>query len=504
MTLITGQILDSGRIPIASGILKVRLDAPVVDATTAPDSILAQIAREFPIVNGAIGTIDLLESQSRQITYEFSLYQTSEGEEFYFPEGTQYFGPRFLHTNGKYYTGLSFRAESKELDRILVPQRTLIDNFHAIVPSLPSVEFASLIPQRLASDTLPLAIRQVADILVGNPTYRNQLRGGPRAAGAYNPSTFYKLDEMVELGGSSYVYINSEISAGNAPPNSAYWQLVAARGSTGTGTTGNDTPYDPVGWDGQIDAPSRNALRDIIQSLARSTDLQGLAPILNPILIDPTRASAPAIPSSDNSARLAPTNWIRGLFAPLESPQLTGTPSAPTPATNDDSQKLATTAFVANYAAMQAGGILAWCVRSVNLPLTAGSWSIVTWDTEIHDPSNIIEAVTRIAPPVNPIYRIRPARVWVKFTIEANSAIGTVFVRVVDPFGNSRGTIASAHSTGLEVSIDAWFDMFLGGSNSFSCSFEVFVPSGVSTPRISTSSNIFSASLIVQELPLAF
>ena len=37
---------------------------------------------------------------------------------------------------------------------------------------------------------------------------------------------------------------------------------------------------------------------------------------------------------------------INGKFAPLNSPTLTGTPTAPTPNTSDDSTKVATTAFV--------------------------------------------------------------------------------------------------------------------------------------------------------------
>ena len=48
---------------------------------------------------------------------------------------------------------------------------------------------------------------------------------------------------------------------------------------------------------------------------------------------------------------------IKLVFAPLASPALTGTPTAPTPTTGDSSTKLATTAFVAAAVAAQTSGV---------------------------------------------------------------------------------------------------------------------------------------------------
>ncbi|OJA60428.1 gp53-like domain-containing protein [Burkholderia ubonensis] len=56
------------------------------------------------------------------------------------------------------------------------------------------------------------------------------------------------------------------------------------------------------------------------------------------------RAIAPAV--ADNSAAIAPTSWIRSIFAPLASPAFTGSPQAPVPPQFDNTTKLATTAFV--------------------------------------------------------------------------------------------------------------------------------------------------------------
>ena len=51
---------------------------------------------------------------------------------------------------------------------------------------------------------------------------------------------------------------------------------------------------------------------------------------------------------------------IKGMFAPLASPALTGTPTAPTPATSDDSTKIATTAYVNNVVSGLEGATYTW------------------------------------------------------------------------------------------------------------------------------------------------
>ena len=64
--------------------------------------------------------------------------------------------------------------------------------------------------------------------------------------------------------------------------------------------------------------------------------------------------TAPTPDSNDNSTKIATTAFVKGLIpsveeiAPIDSPVFTGTPSAPTPAISDNSTKLATTAFVRN------------------------------------------------------------------------------------------------------------------------------------------------------------
>ena len=53
-----------------------------------------------------------------------------------------------------------------------------------------------------------------------------------RWRGAYNGSTAYVVDDVVESSGSSYVCILA--STGNAPTNTTYWQQMSAAGTDGT------------------------------------------------------------------------------------------------------------------------------------------------------------------------------------------------------------------------------------------------------------------------------
>jgi Chaperone of endosialidase len=56
--------------------------------------------------------------------------------------------------------------------------------------------------------------------------------------------------------------------------------------------------------------------------------------------------SAPTQPSTDNSTRLATTAFVASFAAPLASPAFTGVPTAPTAASGTSTTQLATTAFV--------------------------------------------------------------------------------------------------------------------------------------------------------------
>jgi hypothetical protein len=96
---------------------------------------------------------------------------------------------------------------------------------------------------------------------------------------------------------------------------------------------------------------SLSTLTSTMASVITSADLAPYAPLASPALTG--TPTAPTQTGTDNSTRLATTAFVKGQgYAPLASPGLTGTPTAPTPAGSDNSVTLATTAFVKglNYA----------------------------------------------------------------------------------------------------------------------------------------------------------
>jgi hypothetical protein len=79
------------------------------------------------------------------------------------------------------------------------------------------------------------------------------------------------------------------------------------------------------------------------------TDLAVYAPLASPALTG--TPTAPTAANATNSTQIASTAFVQNnlaFYAPLASPALTGTPTAPTPATVDNTNTLATTSYVQN------------------------------------------------------------------------------------------------------------------------------------------------------------
>jgi hypothetical protein len=102
-----------------------------------------------------------------------------------------------------------------------------------------------------------------------------------------------------------------------------------------------------------------------------------------------TNVSANTTSITANSSDIATINTNLALKSPLASPAFTGTPTAPTPATNDNSTKVATTEYVqANLGTVSAGTLtgttLASTITGSSLTsvgtITSGIWSATTID----------------------------------------------------------------------------------------------------------------------------
>ncbi|MDM9583081.1 hypothetical protein [Nostoc sp. GT001] len=382
MTQITGKFVDSGGVTF-DGDLTVTLDAPLVDVGTTPDSIYTLTPHTFTFSSGTLSGVNVVESATSNVTYHFVVSKHTTRITYWLADGTQYDGPVVIESS-LYYTGTFYDADtSQQLGQVTTAESSVVMDFHALVPNTSSVEFASLIPTRISTDSLPRAVRQLAELLTTDADFVEALRGGPRFKGAYSSATYYQRDDSVTYGGSSWVYINPDPAANQTPSlvNTAYWQILAQIGDPG-GTGGNDTAYDATGWNGDTNAPSKNAVRDIIVQLATIAQLATYAPLDSPNLTgSPSRNSNPLL--GDRSLAIPTTQWVGNEFATKDSPIFTNNPAAPTQAISDESNKLATTLYVKNKLASTAFA----AVKTTDQALTAGL-NILNFDSELLDTDN--------------------------------------------------------------------------------------------------------------------
>ena len=114
-----------------------------------------------------------------------------------------------------------------------------------------------------------------------------------------------------------------------------------------------------------------------IQTTGVST--AGLAPINSPALTG-TPTAPTASPATTNNTQIATTAFTQAaitaalaLYAPLASPIFSGNPTAPTPSTSDSSLKLATTAFVKNAIAAAAAAAPVTVQAGLQGPMPSGT-----------------------------------------------------------------------------------------------------------------------------------
>lgn len=341
MTLITGTFKDSGQVAIASGVLRAQLNAPLPDDQTTPDSYLLTIPADFAITNGVLATCNLKESETAQISYTFTVLQAFTDYDYYYAGTGEYYTlnsdrPSHLHTDSKYYTGVVHTVDSVQLERVARTRLEVVgDAFQAIVPNQSSVEFAQLERTGFATDRTPQTARQVARVLQEDPLFTQALIDF-LVSQPYVNTQPYRKGNIVAVGGSSYQAIVDNV-VGQPPASSpTYWRVLAAKGDAG-GTGGNDTAFG-ASWDGDLNAPSKNAVYDYVNLLA---------PKASPVFTG--TPTAPTAASTTVTTQIATTAFVDDrISARFASPAFTGTPTAPTQADTTNSTAIATTAFTKN------------------------------------------------------------------------------------------------------------------------------------------------------------
>lgn len=233
--------------------------------------------------------------------------------------------------------GGSYTVASKRLD------------FNCTVPTS-DVEIWELVNTPITSDLLDTSVIRVAQYLMSNPVYVAQLKSQVNYRGAWDAATMYFSGDVVNYDGGSFVYTNNTPQIGIVPTDTTSWFQQAFRGEPGTGMGGNDSPYNDLGWDGQQDTPTRNAIRDLVEgTLAKQSDVVGLAPSVDSVLTNPRVDVNPAL--SDVSNAIVSSQWVDDrlanvLISGTQDVLLQGNPSCETPSAGDNSGRIATTAFV--------------------------------------------------------------------------------------------------------------------------------------------------------------
>lgn len=277
MTTIIANLKDSKGSPLA-GTLRIKLDYLLVDDDSS--SAYLPVAATIPLSNGS-ATVVLEPSESARVTYLFEIVQTS------------------TVTNAD---GTTTTVES------------IIWAFRAKVPdSATAVQLTDLIQTTgITNDALDSSLTAVVRRLYNSGDFWARLKSEIFVhRGTFSYTTWYKAGDVVNFQGSGYLYVNTLASSGTVPTNTTYWKLLASIGNTGAGTSGNDAVYDPTGWDNATDAPSRNAVRDIVETLATKTELNTKVGSTDATLTRPRLAADPT--ASDRSSLIVSSQWVQTL-----------------------------------------------------------------------------------------------------------------------------------------------------------------------------------------------
>jgi hypothetical protein len=141
---------------------------------------------------------------------------------------------------------------------------------------------------------------------------------------------------VVNTAGTTTLDGNSSWSVGDFVNfNGTVWQRIPAQA---VGVSSFNTRV------GAVTLSSSDVTTALGFTPANATSISGLAPLASPALTGTPTAPTPT--AGDNSTKIATTGFITGTFAPLASPALTGVPTAPTATAGTNTTQVATTAFV--------------------------------------------------------------------------------------------------------------------------------------------------------------
>lgn len=228
---------------------------------------------------------------------------------------------------------------------VLEPSQTLVYfDFLANVPDQATVNFNELAPTQIIRDNMDTSALRVAYLIANDPVLRNLVSFKLNPRGQYSELSTYTRDDIVNYDGGSYLFIQSGFYTGVNPTDTSFWFKLSERGLTGTGTDGNDTAYDSVGWDGQTDAPSRNAVRDEIENIYNTISNLDTVSSNNPTFTG--NVVVPNLVSGDDSSKAVNSSFLWDSLQHILIPSNPDKPFAPTPVATDNTASIANTSWV--------------------------------------------------------------------------------------------------------------------------------------------------------------
>ncbi len=258
MTIITCNIKDSLGSPLA-GYVRV-----VADYVIPQDngSVTVPIANQVNLVNGQ-ASLNVTASEIAKVTYLFEVWQKTVDVE-----------------------GLAW-------------------SFRATVPDSPTpIALADLQATGLTKDALDSSILTVTRRLLASDIFWSQLKNGTlNFKGNYSATAFYRRGDAVVFNGSSYVQTSDEIVQNKLPiDNPGIWLMFAAKGEVAQSVQGDNEVYNATTWVNDLDAPTKNTLRNHLETLAPKSGAVLANPTISTTLLD-----------TDNSKSIPYTSWVRAL-----------------------------------------------------------------------------------------------------------------------------------------------------------------------------------------------
>lgn len=317
-TTILIEQYDAAGLPL-NGYITVQLSNPVVDLTNNR-TYLPAIAT-VNVVSG-VATLLLESSADEQQLYHFAVYQNGVG----------------------------------------IEPATLIWQFDATVPdSISAIRWCDLVTQTgISADNQDSSLQAVVRKLFYDDGFWLKLQQTFYARkGNYSATATYTFGNVVYYQGNLYTSVSQVPIVGQDPVTylNTLWQIFTEKGATGAGTTGDDAAYNATAWDGVITAPSKNAVRDIIETLETKAVVATKVSATDAILTQPSLASSPL--AADNSSLIPSTNWVRNLvfptakaIIPIGTPMFWVTASAPQYWVFYDGRVLSTTTYAELYAVL--------------------------------------------------------------------------------------------------------------------------------------------------------